>query len=59
MRSGQGTSGDKGGEGVAEGTVPKEEIGTNKCVGRHTAFIGIRYNRRFPQRLKPDFIWND
>jgi len=29
-----------------------EEIGVNKCVGRHTAFMGIRYNLRFPQRLE-------
>jgi len=26
---------------------PKEEIGVNACVGRHIAFMAIRYNRWF------------
>jgi len=29
-----------------------EEIGVNKCVGRHTAFMGIRYNLRFSAAAK-------
>ena len=48
MRSGQGTSGDKGEAAVAEGTVPKAEIGANICVGyclntelRHDHVSGI------------------
>jgi hypothetical protein len=44
---------------VAEGTVPKAEIGANICVGHHTVFMAIRYNRRFPQRLKPAIVWKD
>jgi len=59
MRSGQGTSGDKGEAAAAGGTVPKVEIGVNKCVGRHTTFMGIRYNPRFPQRLKPVIVLED
>jgi hypothetical protein len=26
---------------------PKAEIGVDKCVGRHIALMGIRYNRSF------------
>jgi len=44
---------------MAEGTVRKAEIGANKCVGRHTAFIAIRYNPWFPQWLKPVIVWKD
>jgi hypothetical protein len=33
---------------MAEWAVPNGEMGSNQCVGRHTAFMAIRYNLWFP-----------
>lgn len=39
--------GDKGVAIVAEGTVPKPEIGRKQCKRRHAVELLIRYNRWF------------
>jgi hypothetical protein len=56
MRSGQGTSGDKGGEGVAEWAGRKGKLARRGVSGVTRSARGIRYNLEFPQRRKPAFI---